>query len=86
MPVAMLTMPAIDDNTGEVATIKILVSSKPSNKVYVNTLQLDAPPPPCDVNFIWNYETSKMMVTWSFPVTSERDIKQFQVYRRSSGG
>lgn len=82
--IALLTMPAIDDDSGDVATIKVLVSSKPSNKVYVSTLKLDNPPPPADINFVWNYETSKLLVTWAFPVTSERDIKQFQVFRRSS--
>jgi len=80
--IAMLTMPAIEEDSGEVATIKVLVSSKPSNKVYVSTLKLDAPPPPADINFVWNYETNKLLVTWAFPVTSERTVKQFQVFRR----
>lgn len=80
--IALLTIPAIDDDTGSVATIKILVSSKPSNKVYVSTLKLDPPPPPVDINFVWNYETNKLLINWAFPVTSERDIKQFQVFRR----
>ena len=80
--VALLTMPALEEVTGEVATVKVLVSSKPSNKVYLSTLKLDAPPPPSDVNFVWNYETNRMLVTWAFPITSERDIKQFQVFRR----
>lgn len=82
--VALLTMPAIDDDSGDVATIKVLVSSKPSNKVYVSTLKLDNPPPPGDVSFVWNYESAKLTVNWAFPVTSERDVKQFQVFRRSS--
>ena len=88
--IALLTMPAIDDDSGIVATIKVLVSSKPSNKVYVSTLKLDSPPPPADIDFIWNYQPNPdnhnkpfgLTVTWAFPVTSERDIKQFQVFRR----
>lgn len=82
--IALFTVPAIDDDTGEVATIKMLISSKPSNKIYVSTLKLDNPPPPGDVNFIWNYQTAQLMMTWAFPVTSEQDIKQFQVFSRSS--
>jgi len=82
--IAMLTMPAIDDNTGDVATVKVLVSSKPSNKVYVRTVEFIPPPPPGDVNFVWNYELSKLMVTWAMPTTSQRDVKQFQIYRRAS--
>jgi hypothetical protein len=89
--IAQITMPAINDDDGTVAIVKFLVSSKPSNNVYVSTLKLDAPPPPGDINFIWNYEvdpdTSEpigLMVVWAFPVTSERDIKQFQVFRREN--
>ncbi len=87
--IALLTTPAINDDDGSVATVQMLVSSKPSNKVYVSTLKLDAPPPPGDVSFYWNYQinpkTGKpfgLMVTWAFPVTSERDIAQFQIFRR----
>lgn len=80
--IALLTLPAIDDDTGDVGTIKVLVSSKPSNKITVSTLKLDAPPPPSDVDFVWNYETGKLQVNWAWPMTSERDIKQFQVFKR----
>lgn len=82
--IGLLTMPAIEDVSGDVATVKALVSSKPSNKVYVSTLKLNPPPPPPDVNFTWNYRTNRLLVTWAFPVTSERDVKHFQVFRRSS--
>lgn len=82
--VLLLTLPGIDDDTGEVATLKVLVSSRPSAKLYVTTTEFDSPPPPGDINFVWNYETNKLLVTWAFPVTSERDIKQFQVFRRDS--
>jgi len=82
--VALYKLPAIDDDTGEIATLRILVTSKPSNKVYAETVKLDPPPPPNDVRFTWNYETNQLLVTWAFPVTSERDVKQFQVFRRRS--
>lgn len=82
--VGLLTMPAVEDASGEVATIKALVSSKPSNKVYVSTLKLSPPPPPSDVGFTWNYRTNRLLVTWAFPVTPERDVKQFQVFKRAS--
>jgi hypothetical protein len=86
--VALIRIPAIDDDSGEVSVLKILVSSKPTNKEYVSTLKLDAPPPPADVSFVWDYQVRKdgtprgLRVNWAFPVTSERDIKQFQVFRR----
>lgn len=80
--VALMTLQAIDDDNGDVATLQVLVSSKPCNKVYVDTLELDAPPTPADIDFTWDYEANQLMVCWAFPVTSQRDIKQFQVFRR----
>src|SRR5581483_2039327 len=82
--IAQLTLPAVDDVSGDIATVKVLVSSKPSNKVYVSTTVLDPPPPPPDVDFIWNYETNKLTVVWAFPVWSQRDVKQFQVFRQNT--
>ena len=82
--VAMLTLPAINVDDGTLAITKTLVSAKPSSRATVSTLKLIAPPPPCDVDFVWDYSTNRLMVTWALPVTSERDIKQFQVFRRTS--
>lgn len=102
--VAQFTIPAIDDDSGVVAMVKVLVSSKPSSKVYVQTTETVAPPAPTDLNFTWDYErinpttaqhdhstgkplpgTGKpgsLLVHWTFPPNSQRDIKRFQVFRR----
>lgn len=104
--VALFTVPAIDDDSGDVAMIKVLVSSKPSNKVYVTTTEMVSPPPPTDLNFTWDYERPNMLtakhdfetglpirgtgqpgsllVHWTFPPNSQRDIKKFQVFRRTT--
>jgi hypothetical protein len=80
--IVRFTLPAIDNETGDVATIQILVSSKPSNKIYVKTYERVAPPPPTDLNFTWNYETDRLLIHWTFPPNSQRDIKKFQLFRR----
>lgn len=80
--IAQFSMPAIDDDTGEIAMLKVLLSSKPSNKFYVTTTEMAAPPAPNDIDFRWNYETDKLVITWTFPPNSQRDIKKFQVFRR----
>lgn len=104
--VAQFTIPAIDDDTGDVAMLKVLVSSKPSTRVNVRTVELVAPPPPTDLSFTWDYERinpttadhdpetgtplagtgipGSLMVHWTFPPNSQRDIKKFQVFRRQS--
>src|SRR6478609_149375 len=102
--VAQFTIPGIDDDTGDVAMLKILVSSKPSNQVFINTIETTAPPAPTDLNCTWNYERvnpatqehdqltglplpgtgvpGSLLVHWTFPPNSQRDIKKFQVFRR----
>ena len=104
--VTQFTISAIDADQGTAATLKILVSSKPSNKVYVTAIETTAPPVPSDINFTWDYErinpstaeydhtTGKqlpdtgvpgsLLVHWTFPPNSQRDIKKFQVFRRKS--
>lgn len=82
--VARISTPAIDDSNGDVSLISFLVSSKPSGKAVVRCIELIAPPVPNDINFTWNYETEKLLVHWSHPINSQRDIKEFQVFRRNS--
>lgn len=82
--IALFNLPAIDVDTNDVATIQILVSSKPSNKIYAKIFDNVAPPVPSDINFTWNYETNKLLIHWTFPPNSQRDIKKFQVFRRKS--
>jgi hypothetical protein len=82
--IAKFRLPAIDDDSDEPAEAIALVSSKQSNIIYVDTIEEEAPPPPADVNFRWNYETDKLHVTWNFPTNSQRDIKKFQIFRRSA--
>lgn len=82
--VAVFTMSAIDVDTQDLALLKMLVTSKQSNKVYVTTIEAIPPPPPSDLNFMWDYEAERLMVHWVFPPNGQRDIKKFQVFRRSS--
>ena len=41
-----------------------------------------APGHPEEVNFYWDYSSDVLNITWSFPITQERDIKYFQIFRR----
>lgn len=45
----------------------------------------DTPPPePTDLNFIWNYRISELNFVWAMPSNPQRDITQYQVFRRKS--
>jgi len=82
--IARFTFPAIDDDTGAIVTVTSLVSSRPSNRVWVKCVETTAPPAPADVGFTWNYDTETMAVHWTFPPNPQRDVKRFQVFRRQS--
>lgn len=82
--VAMLTLPAIDEETNATAQLQLLVTSKPSHPIYVSAVETEPPPPPSDFGFTWDYESGKLLLHWTFPVNPQRDIKKFQVFRRKS--
>lgn len=77
-------VPAILEETNEVALVKFLVSSRPTRRTTVECTETVSPPSPTDLQFRWDYEQNNLNVTWTFPPNSQRDIKRFQVFRRSS--
>lgn len=82
--VAEYTMPAITQDDNQLVVIKLLISSKPTKKMFVQCTENVPPPYPTDVDFVWNYETNRLTVTWTFPPNPQRDVKKFQIFRRSS--
>lgn len=62
----------------------VLFQSQPSNSVYVQTIDRVPPPPPADFYLFWDYESSKLNLSWNFPVNPQQDIKYFQIFKRSS--
>lgn len=49
----------------------------------VTCLDVSPPPPPADVSLTEMSQT-RALLTWSFPVNSQRDIVAFQVYKRAN--
>ncbi len=82
--VAEFSIPSIVEDTGELVISKFLIASRPSVPQVVSCTEVVPPPPPSDVRFTWNWDTDKLFVSWTFPPNSQRDIKQFQVFRRRS--
>lgn len=104
--IALFNIPAFNEKDNNIAMLRVLISSSPQSKVYVQTIETIAPPAPSDVNFTWNYErvnpttalhdhftgkpllnTGKpgsLLIHWTFPPNSQRDIKKFQVFRRKN--
>jgi len=82
--IALAQFQAVDEETGQIFAITGLISSRPSRWDWVRCKEYNPPPPPADLNFIWDYKKKRMMLMWSFPVVSTRDVKRFQVLRRKS--
>jgi len=75
--------PAYDEDSHDIRKITYYVCSRPEI-THILCEEHVPPPPPVDVNFVWNYREGKLRVVWGMPVNSQRDIKQFQIFRRSS--
>jgi len=81
--IALYKLPALNQNN-KTSFIKFLVSSKLVSKTIVECVENIAPPPPCDIKPVWNYQDGKLSISWCFPTNSQRDIKKFQIFRRKS--
>ena len=69
----------------DVGLYKITVPLVSNGKdALVDCIDRVAPPPPVDLRFRYLGEAQGLAVTWQFPVNLQRDIKKFQVYRRSN--
>ncbi len=82
--VAEFSVPSIVEDTGELVVTKFLVASRPSAPRVVSCHEMVPPPPPSDVRFTWDWDTDKLFISWAFPPNPQRDVKRFQVFRRSS--
>lgn len=73
----------VRDN-GETLNSRFLVASRPSTFSSILTQEYVPPPPPADLNFLWDYQNAAIQVNWAFPSNSQRDIKGWQVFRRKN--
>lgn len=81
--VASITTYGYDDEEKASREIVYLISSKPQI-ANVECIENVPPPPPEVLDFLWDYKASKLTLSWQPPVNAQRDIKQYQVFRRSS--
>ena len=79
-----LELPGVDDGTMQNVTVRLLVCSKHETRSYVQCTETVHPPAPANLSFTWLYDKNKLLIHWELPVNSQRDIKKFQVFRRSS--
>jgi hypothetical protein len=69
---------------GENVIATLLVSASPSSGYTVGCFETTPPEPPDDFQIRWDYDSGCPVIAWNFPVNRSRDVKYFQVFRRSS--
>ena len=69
---------------GENVIATLLVSASPSSGYTVGCYEDTPPEPPDDFQIRWDYDQDCPAITWNFPVNRSRDVKYFQIFRRSS--
>mgnify|MGYP006892409076 FL=1 len=81
--VSLVTLPSTSDATDEIIDATYMVAS--SKKISaVRCVENVSPPPPVDFNVIYRYHERVPRLTWNFPITKQRDVKKFQIFRRAS--
>lgn len=60
------------------------VTSRPSSRIVLRCIENVPPPPPADFKINWSRSNHAPMLTWSFSVNKQMDVKGFQVFRRAS--
>lgn len=58
--------------------------SNPTKLLSLKASESVPPASPADFNLHWNYQDSTLQLVWSFPNNAQRDIKYWQIFRRSS--
>ena len=81
--IGQISAEGYDTQNNEISNITYYVSSKPIS-TKSSCIENVPPPPPVDINFVWDYTVRKLKIVWGLPVNSQRDIKQFQVFRRKT--
>lgn len=74
----------INESNDTVQLSRFLFASRPSTFSSAITEEYVPPPPPFDINFHWDYENSLLQINWAYPINPQRDIKGWQIFRRSS--
>jgi hypothetical protein len=82
--VAYLETQAEDVDTNDILVASYLISSEDSPFSVVTCNENVPPPWPADVNARWDYAKHQLILSWNFPPNPQRDIKQWQIFRRSN--
>ena len=81
--VAAVSSYGFDDEDNTSREIVYLISSSPVI-ARVECIENVPPPAPEMIDFLWDYKNKKLNIIWQPPMNTQRDIKQYQVFRRKN--
>ena len=67
----------------QVVMANVLIASEGANATAICTESVP-PPPPTDIRFKYDFGNDNLIIFWEFPINSQRDIKRFQIFKRTS--
>ena len=80
----LLEMKAFSKDTREVLGVRAVLTSRPTSRDSIIAHEKVPPPPPTDLSVTYSYSKRSARLMWNIPVTSQRDIVKFQIFRRRS--
>lgn len=82
--VPIINRSLIDPSDDQFGYAYILVTSKPNFSNGVQAVDNVPPPPPGNLEFIYDYSDKTLFMHWEFPTNKQEDIVAFQVFRRET--
>lgn len=76
--------PRQDTHPYKPKTYRFLVSSARSPAIFVECIEKIPPKPPGNLRIMWHQSVRSPLITWEHPLNPQRDVKRFQVLKRSS--
>jgi len=81
---SITTLMKVPFNVSDYGIAFVILESRQTSFFQIKCFELTQPPPPTEINFIYDYLQKNLLVYWDFPVNPQGDIKQIQVLRRKS--
>jgi len=78
------TIAVLGEGTTDCLKRFFFVQSNKSKALSIRTIEKVPPKPPVNLSVDWHTESDGALVTWNHPSNPQKDIKRFQVFRRSS--
>jgi hypothetical protein len=82
--VPIINRSALGPDSDQAGYAYVLAMSRPNYTNAAYAIDATPPPPPSNLDFIYNYSDNSLLVYWEMPTNPQEDIIAFQVFRREA--